>query len=294
MTVSARPEPAAPLSPAGASYVELAPVSLLRRLVRTVWVQRTGDAAYVQTHLPTGGSELHLQVGGTPRLLGPLTGPLVEVLPPQSTVVGVRFLPGAAPRLWGGTHELVDQQVELAAVWGDLADRLGDVVAAEPDPFVALDLVQDHLLGVVPAGDQVVTEAVRLLMPWSPLDVGEVADRVALSPSQLRRRLRHELGVTPKALQRTLRFQGFLALAQAAGAPGGPRFTDGLSGLASEVGYADQAHLTRECVRLSGQTPRRLLHGAPDHCACGHDHAASYRPFLRLRETFKHGGDTAP
>lgn len=294
MTGSARLDPAAPPVPVGASYVELAPQPRLRRAIRTVWVQRTGAAPYVQTHLPTGGTELHLPFGGAPRLVGPLTGPLVEVLPPRSTLVGVRFLPGAAPGLWGSTHELVDQQVELSAVWGDLADRLGDVVAAEPDPFVALDLVQHCLVGVASGGDDVVAEAVHLLMPWSPLDVTGVADRLTLSPSQLRRRLLHVLGVPPKALQRTLRFQGFLALAQAAAAPGGPRIADGLSGLASEVGYADQAHLTRECVRLSGQTPRQLLHGAPDHCACGHDHAASYRPFLGLREMFKHVGQAAP
>jgi hypothetical protein len=80
-------------------YDEFAPRPGLRGLVRTVWVQRTGDAPYVQHHLPTGGMELHFPVGGVPRLVGPLTGPLVEVIPAHSTLVGVRFLPGAAPRL---------------------------------------------------------------------------------------------------------------------------------------------------------------------------------------------------
>ena len=80
-------------------------------------------------------------------------------------------------------------------------------------------------------------------------------------------------------------------MAQAGAAPTGRRNADGLSGLAVDVGYADQAHLTRECMRLTGQTPRELLHGESDHCACGHDHAASYRPFLATRETFNHVRD---
>jgi hypothetical protein len=47
----------------------------LAGVVRTVWIQRTGEAAYVQRHLPTGGVEIHFPVGGHPQLVGPLTGP---------------------------------------------------------------------------------------------------------------------------------------------------------------------------------------------------------------------------
>lgn len=63
------------------SYVERAPIAELAGTVRTVWIQRTGGTAYVQRHLPTGGIELHFPVGGRPQLVGPLTGPKVEVIP---------------------------------------------------------------------------------------------------------------------------------------------------------------------------------------------------------------------
>jgi hypothetical protein len=56
------------------SYVERPPLPGLAGVVRTVWIQRTGAAAYVQRHLPTGGVEIHFPVGGQPQLLGPLTG----------------------------------------------------------------------------------------------------------------------------------------------------------------------------------------------------------------------------
>ena len=48
------------------SYVERAPVVALAGVVRTVWIQRTGDAAYLQRHLPTGGVEIHFPIGGRP------------------------------------------------------------------------------------------------------------------------------------------------------------------------------------------------------------------------------------
>ncbi|MEU0470473.1 DUF6597 domain-containing transcriptional factor [Amycolatopsis sp. NPDC006131] len=59
----------------GESYVERPPLPALAGVVRTVWIQRTGDAPYVQRHLPTGGVEIHFPLGGRPQLLGPLTGP---------------------------------------------------------------------------------------------------------------------------------------------------------------------------------------------------------------------------
>ena len=279
------------------SYVELRPRPRLADVVRTVWIQQTGERPYVQHHLPTGGMELHFPIGGVPQLVGPLTGPLVEVLPPRSTLVGVRFLPGAAPPLWEDVEELVDRRLDLRELWGSLADQLGDLVVAAPSPRAALDLLQDQLVTSYARGgrgDPLVREAVGRLMPWQPVGVATVAEHLSISSAQLRRRSLSTLGVTPKALQRTLRFQGFLALAQAGAAPTGRRNAEGLSGLAVDVGYADQAHLTRECVRLTGQTPRELLHGALDHCACRHDHAASYGPFLRTRETFNRAGRPRP
>ena len=53
------------------------------------------------------------------------------------------------------------------------------------------------------------------------------------------------------------RFQRFVRRIDAsAGAPD-PRPLD-LAAAAAEAGYADQAHLTRECAALSGLTPAAL------------------------------------
>jgi AraC-like DNA-binding protein len=88
---------------------------------------------------------------------------------------------------------------------------------------------------------------------------------------------------TPKALQWMLRFQGFLALAQHAIARGEAPTDDGLALLAAEAGYADQPHLNRECLRLTGLPPRAYLGEAEHTCACGHDHGASFTLLLRSR-----------
>lgn len=264
------------------TYVERLPRADLAGAVRTVWVQQTGDTPYVQRHLPTGGVEIHFPIGGRPQLLGPLTGPYVEVIPPRTTLVGVRFRPGMAPPFSTVLDDLVNERVDLGEVWGRSVDRLGEAMACATGPVAALDVLQAHLVRQRRV-DSLIREAVRRLMPWHPLEVGTLATDLAISSSQLRRRCRQSVGLSPKALQRTLRFQGFLALAQAG-------VTPGVGALAADVGYADQAHLSRECQRLTGLSPRELLGGDIDRCACGHDHSASYLPFLAARDLFKPAG----
>ena len=268
------------------SYVEHPPVPELAGVVRTVWIQRTGEAAYVQRHLPTGGVELHFPIGGPPQLVGPLTGPEIEVIPAHTTIVGVRFRPGSAPPLPTVLDDLVDQRLSLADLWGRAVDRLVEAMAVAVTPERALLLLQAHLLREfrhTARVDPLVSEAVQALMPWHPVNIDALAGHLALSASQLRRRCLQAVGMSPKVLQRTLRFQGFLALAQAGATASGRRGADGTAGLAIDAGYADQAHLSRECLRLTGLTPRQLLGGDLDRCACGHDHVASYRPFLVTR-----------
>lgn len=264
----------------GQTYVERLPLPILAGRVRTVWVQTTGPLPYLQRNLPTGGVELHCPIGGMPRLVGPLTGPSVELLPARTTVVGARFWPGAATSVLGlPVDELLDLTVPLDDLWPTGAAQLGVLLAAAPAPAAALDVLQHHLASRQERTDRpdpLVMEAVRRLLPWHRVEVGALTTQLSISTSQLRRRFRTAVGVGPKVLQRTLRFQGYLALAQAAG-----EFR--VADLAAEVGYADHAHLSRECLRLTGVTPRELLGGRIDQCGCGHDHSASYLPFLAGR-----------
>ena len=273
---------------AGQGYVERLPVARLGDLVRTVWVQRIGASPYQQRHLPTGGVELHFPLGSRPRLVGPLTGPSVETLAPGTTVVGVRLRPGVAGAVFGRpARELVDLTLGLDEVWGTAAVDLAERLAGAGSPEAALGVVQDELVarraGAAPP-DPLVAEAVRWLMPGRAGRIAALGEWLGTSESQLRRRCRAAVGIGPKALQRTLRFQGFLALAQAQAGGMRPPSPDGggLAALAARSGYADHAHLTRECVRLTGLPPRAFLGDGTGGCDCGHDHSAAFLPYLSL------------
>jgi AraC-like DNA-binding protein len=108
-----------------------------------------------------------------------------------------------------------------------------------------------------------------------------LAAQLSISERQLRRRCLASVGIGAKTLQRTLRFQGFVGLAPHGLARGRPPARDGLAALAGAAGYADQAHLNRECLRLTGLTPRAFPSDAEERCTCGHDHGAAFEPLLR-------------
>jgi AraC-like DNA-binding protein len=269
----------------GQSYVERPPAPPLAGTVASVWVQRVAPGAPPYTHrtVPNGSVELSCVVGEAVRVIGPRTGPVVDVLAPGQTVIGVRFRPGTA-RLGVATSELVDDEVAAVELWGRRAGDLGERIAEAASVSAALALLEGHIsrsLEGAPGADPVVVEAVERLMPWRAPDVGSLPAALHISERQLRRRALQATGLAPKVLHRMLRFQGFLALVQHALARGERPGAGWLARLAAEAGYADQSHLTRECVRLMGITPAAFLAEATHFCAPGHDHRASYAPLLK-------------
>ena len=48
--------------------------------------------------------------------------------------------------------------------------------------------------------------------------------------------------------------------------------------------YADQAHLARESVAITGVAPSELLAGTERNCGENHNHAPTYFPLLRARQ----------
>lgn len=269
------------------SYVERSPAPALRKLVSSVWVQQVGRGAapYVHRRIPNGAVELVCRAGSTPQLIGPLTEPLVEVLQPGTTVIGMRFVPGAFPLVAGQpASEVVGLALDAEQLWGRSAAALGEAVATAASPQETLAAVQLHVHQRAVGGeppDPLVSKMVHGLMPWRTADVTSLSASLHISETQLRRRCHRAVGLAPKALHRMLRFQGFLALVQQAITEGRAATDDGLGQLALRAGYADQSHLTRECVRLTGVPPRIFIAETHRACACGHDHSASFAPVLR-------------
>jgi AraC-like DNA-binding protein len=268
------------------TFRERTPVAALDDYVTCVWVQLVAGHGPTYTHrtVPNGSAELVCELGAAARIVGPQTRPTAETIQPGTSVVGIRFRPGAAPALLGvPASELVDRVIEAESLWGSAASALGERVAAATSPEEAAAALERAMVACVAGGprlDAVVVGAVRRLESGANR-IEALASTFDVSQRSLRRRCLAAVGVTPKSLQRMVRFQRFLALSKLSHRP-----TANLAVLALRAGYADQAHLSRESLRLGGRSPRVLLRDSESHCGGAHDHAASYGALLRRSDRF--------
>jgi AraC-like DNA-binding protein len=232
-----------------AGYREWAPPAALRPAVSCLWTS-VAVAAQRTVVLPDACSDLIWRRGVGVFVAGPDTGPAPASLPAGTVLVGVRFRPGAGgPALGLPLTELRDQRADLADVLPALARRLpGDEPAGRA---LALLIEMTTRLTAERPPDRLVSRAARLLATSRERTAGLAWD-LGVSERQFRRRCLDAAGHGPKTLHRILRFRRFVARIDAADAP-----LD-LARIAAEVGYADQAHLTRESVRLAGLPPAAL------------------------------------
>jgi AraC-like DNA-binding protein len=210
---------------------------------------------YADTVFPDGCTDI-IWDGRESIVAGPDTAPVGLCRDATTTYVGIRFRPGTGPVLLGApAAEIVDARPPLAELWnGDAAELAGRLGACSTEDGTRAALVRAVRLRLehAPAPDQRMAALVEILSAPRPPSLSRIADRLALSERQLHRRCLAAFGYGAKTLQRILRFQRFLAAARA-------RPTQELARLAAACGFADQAHLSRECMRLGGRTPRALL-----------------------------------
>ena len=234
-------------------YTEWAAPAALRQAVVCLWAQVVPDDAETLV-LPDACSDLIWEQGKGAYVAGPDTGPAPARLAAGTVIFGVRFRPSAGgPALGLPLSELRDQRVDLAELRPGDARRLAGTL----DPDTAAALVVD-LAGKLVADAQpdiAMAHAARMLRdPRARTE--DIAAEIGVSMRQLRRRSHAAAGYGPKTLQRVLRFRRFVSRIDAG--------DQDLAAVAAATGYADQAHLTRECVRLAGLTPAALakLRGA--------------------------------
>ncbi|SPE64317.1 Adenosine deaminase [Streptomyces netropsis] len=165
--------------------------------------------------------------------------------------------PGAFALLDVPLHELANTPVRLADILGERREqRLVDRLASVPCWSGRFDLL-DRLLPALLAAGPTPSEAV--IHAWQRLNaasgrilISTLADDAGVRRRRLEALFREQVGATPKALARILRFHKAFRLI------GNESSNIGLAAVATACGYSDQAHLTREVRALSGSTPRCL------------------------------------
>jgi AraC-like DNA-binding protein len=117
--------------------------------------------------------------------------------------------------------------------------------------------IVDEVLGgraaeATPPSPEVVQAWRMLVASGGREQIGRVATEVGWSHKHLIQRFTAQVGLTPKAAARVIRFRRAADRLGRVGAPS-------LARVATESGYADQAHLTRDFRSLAGVTPGDFL-----------------------------------
>lgn len=237
------------------------PPSELRDVIRGFWVP-VWDLPQGQT---TVQRVLQYPVGqlvvadAYARLVGPARGLGRQELTGTGWAVGTMLQPATASLLLHtAAAPIVDGWIELESLPGIDGRTLTTtvrrhMVPGPEDPrrhLAALDVVCAALALLVPLGDddRLVNQIVEVVeSDPSVVRVDQLADRLGIHERRLQRLVQRRTGLSPKWLIQRRR------LHEAAG-----RLAAGaldLATLAVELGYTDQAHLTRDFKRVTGTTP---------------------------------------
>jgi AraC-like DNA-binding protein len=185
------------------------------------------------------------------QIAGVIKGGFSYTMRGSGRALGTRFRPGGfRPFLGGPVSQLTGRFVEIAEMYGPAGVTLVEQVLAEPDARAAVALVDKFFLSLDPDPDPLAEEVAALVAMLesdvSVTRVDQLAARSGRSVRSLQRLFRDYVGIGPKWVIRRFR------LHEAA-----ERVYQGLdlATLAAELGYTDQAHLTRDFTAAVGMPP---------------------------------------
>jgi AraC-like DNA-binding protein len=246
-------------------HQEFAPPEALRDTIRCFWYDRLdfGGSPSNFEVLPDGYAEIIFYFGSTcsivtegglqllpsPFLVGLLNQPVLFHTSNQLEIIGIRCFPWTVFELLGLpadkdgvrmiAHPIAHLQATLAAEMqaGRLAEALAKVTAYFEQAW--LRIASDSILGKA---------GVAMRAASGTLPVSQVAAAAHATVRTLERRFKHSAGHTVKDVSALMRFEQVRNRLWFSPRPN-------LAGLAQELGYTDQAHLSREFRRYSGTTP---------------------------------------
>jgi AraC-like DNA-binding protein len=257
-------EPAHLLDPAHRAAIHMsrpAAPAELDGLVRRFWIpvwQVPAGQVYTQQVLQYPVCLLVITADYA-RFYGPSSGLGSTPLHGAGWAAGVMFEPAAGALITGGpVADWTDRHVQLGELLGDpgraLAGRVRDLLSADPSAAqqqsATVDCYVEFLRRYLPVDEQgrLVNDIVAYIEDNPEVSrVSAVCARFGIGERSLQRLTRQRGGLSPKWLVRRRRIQD-----------AGWRLRTGattIADVAAELGYTDEAHLSRDFRRVTGMTP---------------------------------------
>lgn len=233
-----------------------APAAALAPYVSHYWAvswDLRGQPPYRQKIVPY--PQVHLSfLDGRALVRGVARGFVVRELEGRGRVFGVAFRPGCfRPFLGRPVSTITDRTLPAAAVFDGAPP-------AEASKETVDAFLLEHLPGTDPAAGQAADLVERIATTPDLTRVDALAAGAGLGMRALQRLFSEYVGVGPKWVIRRYRLHEITERLAAGGAVGG---TIDWAALAADLGYADQAHLTRDFTKLVGEPPTHYAERYP-------------------------------
>ena len=237
--------------------VRSAPSGPLAPFVEYYWTVRwdlRGQPSHEQTILPHPNVHLVFEASGA-GIYGVDRTLFTRRLSGQGKALGVRFRAGCFRPFWGApVSQLSDRMVPAVRVFGPLAEKTRQALMCTESDAEMTSHAESLLFSGLPERDPVAEQAARIVAlittDSSLRRVDQLASASGLSVRGLQRMFGDYVGVSPKWVMRRAR------LHEAALRADGGEPVD-WAALAFDLGYADQAHLTRDFSATIGVPPSR-------------------------------------
>jgi AraC-like DNA-binding protein len=218
-------------------------------VIRSLWVSYRSESSF-DVVFPTGRAQIVVNIeSGRGLVVGPRTVH-ATVLVPRLAVGAEVTAVGLASLLGGDPDRLVDGNVNLDAVW-PVDESLASIDWSDPER--SLMQFEDQIARrLAPRLDHRMLAETETMLAVG-LRTSEVARMVGLDRRRLVPAFRRASGLGPKQYHDLARFERTLRRIRVDKPPS-------LSAVAADLGYSDQAHLTRRFRSFAGLAPG-ALHG---------------------------------
>jgi len=247
------------------------PSAGLAPFVDFCWIVRwdlRGEGPHEQTILPHPNVNLVFEESGA-GIYGVDTKLFTRVLTGQGQALGVRFRAGCFRPFWQAPiSQLSDRVVPAARLFGSRAESTRQaIMRAGADADADMVAQAEALLcsvrpGPDPAAEQAASLVARITDDPALRRVEVLSAASGMSARSLQRLFADYVGVGPKWVMRRARLHEAAERADS-GEP-----VD-WAALAADLGYADQAHLTRDFAATIGVPPARYAHPAAGPSVAG-------------------------
>ncbi|MEX0691118.1 MAG: DUF6597 domain-containing transcriptional factor [Gemmatimonadales bacterium] len=183
---------------------------------------------------------------------GQITRPVLLAPGAVADIVGIRFRTAGARDLLGlPLHELTNHVIPLSAVDRSLAVALERAAHAPDAGHQLTGVLLDH------ARARRADHTARAVNRLGRGDrIAAIARDLRISTRTFERRVRDDTGLTPKVLQRVIRFRSLYARLQSG--------EETWAQAAAAAGYYDQAHANRDFRAFAGASPSEHFAQSPE------------------------------